>query len=112
MIHTLTLAQIQSHVQDSCVGNFASSQIETLEKVFALKILLKIATSSSFPIFTTKWLQSIIFKWLGLVYGDDYIEQDQVRKNFTQFLYHAYTHARIEQLFEIIIGLLHLRLYF
>ncbi|XP_046449406.1 anaphase-promoting complex subunit 2-like [Daphnia pulex] len=82
MIHTLILTQIQSHVQDSCVGNFSSSQIEMLEK----------------------WLQNIIFRWLGIVYGEDYIQQDQVRKNFTQFLYHAYTHARIEQLFEIIIG--------
>ncbi|KAK4026154.1 hypothetical protein OUZ56_015173 [Daphnia magna] len=82
MIHTLILSQIQSHVQDSCVGNFASSQIDMLEK----------------------WLHSIIFRWLGIVYGEDYIQQDQVRKNFTQFLYHAYTHARIEQLFEIIIG--------
>lgn len=33
MIHTLILSQIQSHVQDSCVGNFASSQIDMLEKV-------------------------------------------------------------------------------
>lgn len=39
-----------------------------------------------------------------MVYGEEYMQQDQVRKNFTQFLYHAYTHARIEQLFEIIIG--------
>jgi len=82
MIHTLLLTQIQSYVQDSCVGNFASSHIETLEK----------------------WLRNIIFKWLELVYGEEYIRQDHVRKNFTQFLYHAYTHARIEQLFEIIIG--------
>ena len=33
MIHTIMLTQIQSHVQDSCAGNFASSQIEILEKV-------------------------------------------------------------------------------
>jgi len=33
MIHTLILTQIQTHVQDSCVGNFSSSQIEMLEKV-------------------------------------------------------------------------------
>ena len=33
MIHALLLTQIQSYVQDSCVGNFASSHIETLEKV-------------------------------------------------------------------------------
>ena len=36
MIHSLLLSQIQSHVQDSCVGNFASSQIEILEKVLIL----------------------------------------------------------------------------
>nr|CAH0098815.1 unnamed protein product [Daphnia galeata] len=60
---------------DTCVKNFASSQIEMVEK----------------------WLQNIIFKGLGIVYGEDYsIQQDQGRKNFTQFLYHAYTHARIE----------------
>ena len=52
-----------------------------------------------------QWLRNIIFKWLELVYGEEYIRQDHVRKNFTQFLYHAYTHARIEQLFEIIIGI-------
>jgi hypothetical protein len=60
--------------------------------------------SSSLPLLNLQWLQNIIFRWLGIVYGEDYIQQDQVRKNFTQFLYHAYTHARIEQLFEIIIG--------
>ena len=41
MIHSLLLSQIQSHVQDSCVGNFASSQIETLEKVILFTFTYK-----------------------------------------------------------------------
>ena len=49
-------------------------------------------------------MQSIVFKWLEMVYGTAYIQQDQVRRNFMQFLYHAYTQSRIQQLFEIIIG--------
>lgn len=32
-VNALLLSQIRSHVQDSCVGNFASSQIQILEKV-------------------------------------------------------------------------------
>ena len=82
VVHTQLLAQIHARVGDCCVGNFASSQIDGLEK----------------------WVHATVFKWLELVYGAAYVRQEQVRRNLLQFLYHAYTQARIHQLFEIIIG--------
>ncbi len=72
--------RIELHVGETCRGNFTVNHLRPLER----------------------WLDSVVMSWMRLLYPEK-MGNDVVRFRLRHFLYETYTHARIEQLFNIII---------
>ena len=82
--------RIEKHVQETCKGSFTVSYLADLER----------------------WLESVVMRWLRLVYSPSPFLYEEPRTKacvatfhhrLRNYLYEVYTETRIEQLFNVII---------